>query len=114
MVSGDNGVRKACDEAGCLLPHETVEEMLDTIASDQETMAEFVRDQVEAHDDEVKKQAGAQFEDRYFYVEDENDDAEVEVTDATLEEVEILDVVGNTRGHRAPRPLGPSRSAGLL
>jgi len=58
----------------------------------EETRAEFVRQQVEAHDEEMRKQVVAQFEDRYFYVIDENGDAEVTAEKATLEEVEILEL----------------------
>jgi hypothetical protein len=91
-VSGDIGVRDACDPIDFLHPSETMEKMLDDVADDDEKLAEFIRSEIEKHDEEIKKKVVEEFEDRYFFVIDENGDADVSVQKAQLDDVEILEV----------------------
>lgn len=90
VVSGDKGVQDACDPVDYLHPSEKIQEMLDDVADDDEKLAEFLREQVKQHEDEIAKKVSTEFEDRYFYVLDESGDAEVK--EAKMEEVDILEV----------------------
>jgi hypothetical protein len=92
VVSGDNGVRDACGTIDYLHPSQTMEGMLDDVADDDDKLAEFIRAEIGKHDEEIKKKVIGEFEDRYFFVIDENGDAEVSVQKAKLDEVEILEV----------------------
>jgi hypothetical protein len=91
VVSGDKGFREACDEKDWLYPHETLQEMLNEVANDEEKRAEFIRAQVTKSNAQIEPKVIAQFEDRYFFLLDENGDAEVNVTSAELLEVNILE-----------------------
>src|SRR5712692_469348 len=93
VVSGDDGVFDTCREIDRLHQVSELEEVLDHVASDDEKLADFIREQVKAHEAEVRALVIHEFEDMYFYVIDENGDAEVTVTDADFDEdVEILEV----------------------
>lgn len=92
VVSGDCGVRDACAPVDCLLEKETVQEMLDHVADDDAKLANFIRQQVEKHGDEIEKQVIDGFKDRFFFVIGENGEAEVDVEDARLTAVDILEV----------------------
>lgn len=93
VVSGDDGVFSACTKIDRLHPVSEIEEVLDHVASDDEKLAEFIREQVKAHEEDVRKLVIHEFENMYFYVVDENGDAEVTVTEADFDdEVEILEI----------------------
>jgi hypothetical protein len=90
VVSGDKGVGAACEPVEWLIENETVQEMLNDVANDNEKLANFIRAQVQDREEEITKQVIEEFEDRYFFVADENGDADVTVEKATLVEVDIL------------------------
>lgn len=93
VVSGDVGVCDACEEIDRLHPVCELEEVLDSVASDDEKLAAFIREQVKVHEEAVRALVVHEFEDMYFYVVDENGDAEVTVTDAAFDEdIEILEI----------------------
>lgn len=92
VVSGDHGVRSACAPVDYLHENDTVQAMLDHVANDDKRRADFIRQQIEKHQEEIKRQVIEGFQDRYFFVIDENGDAEVTVENAALGDVEILEI----------------------
>jgi hypothetical protein len=93
VVSNDKLFRDACEECSHLIPKSTINEVLDHVASDDEQLAEFVRAETMKRIDEIVAKAKFEFEDRYYWVEDENGDATVEVTSLTpADEPEIIEI----------------------
>jgi hypothetical protein len=92
VVSGDELFQRACAECAQLIPKNTINEVLDHVASDDEQLATFVRTEIMKRIDEIAKQAKSEFEDRYYWVEDEDGDAEVVVTRVAPNEPEILEI----------------------
>ena len=95
VISDDKLFREACKSAPGLYPKRTLGELLDQVASDDQAPAQFLRSQTLAHLDTIEKQATEQFEQLDFWVEDEEGEAQVEVTDIRLQgEPEILQIDG--------------------
>jgi len=80
-VSEDKLFFEACEKAQNLIPKKTLAEVLDHVASDDNALADFLRAQTMARIDEIAEQVTEEFEDQNFWVEDEDGDATVEVTD---------------------------------
>jgi hypothetical protein len=96
VVSRDNLFQQACGACSHLIPKTTINEVLDHVASDDEQLAAFVRTETVKRIDSIAKEAKADFEDRHYWVEDEDGDAEVEVTDLTPAiEPEIIELDKN-------------------
>ena len=95
VVSGDKGVCEACKPVASLIDNESVPAMLDNVSNDDRRLAEFIRTQVQDSREEIAAHVIIEFEDRYFFVLDENGDADVTVRNATLSDVDILNVKGN-------------------
>lgn len=69
--------------------------LLDHIASDNEKLADFVREEINDHLDEIKKAAIAAFQDLGFHVEDEWGEATVTVTRLEIDgKPEIVEIAG--------------------
>ena len=95
VVSGDKPLVEACEECPELHAKGSLVEVLDHVASDDKKVAEFIRSQLKDGAHVIAKEAKSQFEDLGFYVEDEDGDAEVEVTHTELaDEPEIMDITG--------------------
>lgn len=93
VVSKDVLFQDSCGECSHLISKQTINEVLDQVASDDEQIAAFVRSQTMKRVSEVIAKAKAEFEDRYYWVEDENGDAHVEVTSLTpADEPEIIEI----------------------
>ena len=94
VASKDNLFQDACDARSHLIPKNTINEVLDHVASDDKRqLAAFVRAETMKRVTEIIASAKAEFEDRYYWVEDENGDAEVEVTKLTpADEPEIIEI----------------------
>jgi hypothetical protein len=93
VVSGDQLFQEACSARSHLFAKETISEVLDHVASDDAQLAAFVRAQTMNRIDEIKASAKADFEDRFYWVEDENGDAEVQITQLTpADEPEIITI----------------------
>ncbi len=93
VVSGDALFREACAAASGLVSKTTISEMLDQVASDDAELAAFVRAETMKRVDEIKAEAKKEFEDRFYWVEDENGDATVTIKKLTpAEEPEILTI----------------------
>ena len=69
--------------------------MLDNVSNDDRILAEFIRTQVLNSQVEIAPHVMNEFEDRYFFVLDENGDADVTARSANLCDVDILNVEGN-------------------
>ena len=80
VVSGDELFRKGCESCDKLYPKKTLVEVLNHVASDDEKLAAFIRSETAKRADEIATEAKRQFEDYFFWVEDEDGDAEVSVT----------------------------------
>ena len=94
VVSDDKLFRVACAACSHLIPKSTINEVLDHVASDNEQLASFVRAETIQRMPAILAAAKSGFEDRYYWVEDENGDAQVEVTTLTpANEVEIIEIV---------------------
>jgi len=93
VISGDTLFREACAAAPGLVPKKTISEVLDQVASDYAELAAFVRAETMKRIDAIKAEVKKDFEDRFYWVEDENGDATVEITALTpAEEPEILTI----------------------
>jgi len=93
VVSGDDLFREACQECGEIHVKGALIEMLDHVASDDEKIANFIREQLEARAQEIGKQAAEHFEGLGFHLIDEWGDVEVSIKTVTLsDEPEIIDI----------------------
>ncbi len=77
VVSKDELFQQACVEYPQLLSKGTISEVLDHVSSDDEQLAEFLRTETLKREKEIGIEVKKEFEDRYYYVEDEDGDAEV-------------------------------------
>jgi hypothetical protein len=92
-VSEDKLFQQGCAECPDIHVKSTLVEMLDHVASDDERVAEFIREQLKARAGKIGKEAASQFEELGFHLVDEWGDIEVEVTNTTLtDEPEIVDI----------------------
>ncbi|HEY2471373.1 MAG TPA: PIN domain-containing protein [Terracidiphilus sp.] len=93
VVSGDHLFHDACSAHSHLLPKGSISEVLDHVASDDEQLAAFVRAETMKRADAIMAEAKKEFEDRFYWVEDEDGDATVEITELTpADEPEILTI----------------------
>jgi hypothetical protein len=84
IVSGDELFREACDKWPRLSSKKELIEVLDHIASDDAKLADFVRGETLKRIEEISKTVKKDFEDRYYWVDDQDGDAQVEVTAVNL------------------------------
>lgn len=82
VVTKDEKFREACDRIP-LIPKETLNEVLDHVASDDEKFASLVRRHCMEHLFDIKKTAKSEFENQFYWVEDQDGDAEVSVDKLT-------------------------------
>lgn len=95
VVSNDKLFQKACAACSHLIPKATISEVLDHVASDDAQLAAFVRAETMQRMPAILAAAKTGFEDRYYWVEDQDGDAEIEVTSLQpANEVEIIEIVG--------------------
>jgi hypothetical protein len=93
VVSKDKLFQDACGACSHLIPKSTINEVLDHVASDDEQLAKFVRAETMKRISEIVAKAKAEFEDRYYWVEDQNGDAQVEIINLDPDdEPEIIDI----------------------
>lgn len=81
IVSGDDLLHEACDAYELLHPFKTVADVLDNVASDDAITADFVRAKIQLKIEEIAAQAIDEFEDYGFWVNNEDGEATVEVTE---------------------------------
>ena len=92
VVTGDEKFREACNRIP-LVPKETLNDVLDHVASDNESFAALVRRYCMEHLFDIEKTAKGEFEDRFYWVEDQDGDAEVYVYDLTpMPEPQIIEI----------------------
>ena len=84
MVSGDGPFREACDRSGRIETFEKLIALLDKVASDDEVLADSLRDEILGQIGEIQDFAKQEFENLGFYLEDEWGDVELEITDIEL------------------------------
>ncbi len=95
-ISGDKPFRASCQPHKTLLEFETLSELLDQILFD-DAVATFIRDQVIERLEDIKNAAKQEFEDRIYYVDDEDGDAEMSVQSLELEgQPEIIEADENS------------------
>jgi hypothetical protein len=93
VVSKDKLFQQACAEFPELLSKSTLTEVLDHVSSDDEQLAEFVRTETLKREKEISADVKKEFEDRYYYVEDEDGDAEVRLKRLKLRDTpEIIEI----------------------
>jgi hypothetical protein len=93
VVSKDELLQQACVEHPQLLSKATISEVLDHVSSDDEQLAEFVRTEALKREKEIGADVKKEFEDRYYYVEDEDGDADVHLKKLTLVDTpEIIEI----------------------
>jgi hypothetical protein len=93
VVSGDDLFREACQECTEIHVKASLVEMLDHVASDDEKVAKFIRNQLEAKAQDIGTQAAQHFEGLGFHVIDEWGDVEISINRVTLSgEPEIIDI----------------------
>jgi hypothetical protein len=93
VVSRDKHFQDACAECPHFLPKKTLIEVLDHVASDDAQLARFVRAETMKRIAAIRTEVKKEFEDRYYWVEDEDGDAEVRITKLTRsQEPEIIEI----------------------
>jgi hypothetical protein len=93
VVSGDELFQAACGKCPQLLPKKALIEVLDHVASDDEQLAKFVRSETMKRIAAISAKAKEEFEDRYYWVEDQDGDAQVQVTELTpAQDPEIIEI----------------------
>ena len=93
VVSSDKLFIEACEKAPGLIPKKTLAEVLDHVASDDKQLADFLRAQTMQRVDEIAQQVTEEFEGLYFWVEDEDGEATVKVTEIAADgEPEIIEI----------------------
>ena len=94
VVSGDKKFYEACSECTQLIPKKTLSEVLDHVASDEAARASFVRRETKKRMSEIAAEAKHQFQDRYYWVENMDGDAEVQVKaiTPTQDDPEIIEI----------------------
>lgn len=80
VVSSDKLFQEACGKCPQLLPKKTLIEVLDHVASDDAQLATFVRSETMKRIAAIGAKAKEEFEDRYYWVEDQDGDAQVQIT----------------------------------
>ena len=95
VVSGDERFRCACQKSDRLNPVEDISALLDDVASDDETLATFLREQLAGALDQIMSIGKQEFEELGFYVENKWSGADLEVMQIDLSgEPELIDVSG--------------------
>jgi hypothetical protein len=93
VVSGDEGFREACAACKQLHVFDQLGKLLDRVADDDKKLADFIRAQAIAHIDEIKAEAVKEYEGLWFYLKDEDGEAQVTVDEARFEgDVEVLEL----------------------
>ena len=93
VVSADKLFQEACGECPQLLPKGTLIEVLDHVASDDAQLAGFVRTETMKRITAISAKAKGEFEDRYYWVEDQDGDAAVEIKKLTPpQEPDIIEI----------------------
>ncbi len=97
VVSGDKKFHEACSKCTQLVAKETLSEVLDHVASDDAALASFVRTETKKRMSEITAGAKHQFQDRYYWVENMDGDAEVKVEtiDPIQDDPEIIEIQKN-------------------
>ena len=96
VVSGDKKFYEACGKYAQLVAKKTLNEVLDHVASD-DARASFVRTETKMHMPEITAAAKHQFQDRYYWVENMDGDADVvvETIDPMQDDPEIIEIQKN-------------------
>lgn len=81
VVSKDKLFQEACVASPRLLPKKVINDVLDHVASDDQQLATFLRNETMKRIVEITAKAKEEFEDRFYWVEDEGGDAEVRITE---------------------------------
>jgi hypothetical protein len=94
VVSGDKKFYEACSKCTQLVAKKTLSEVLDHVASDDAARASFVRAETKKRMSKIAAEAKHQFQDRYYWVENMDGDAEVniETIDPIQNDPEIIEI----------------------
>ena len=84
VVSGDAPFREACDEDERIKAFKDVALLLNHVASDDENLADFLRDQITGCLSQIENTAKQEFEGLGFHIDDEWGDVELKVTGMDL------------------------------
>jgi hypothetical protein len=82
VVSGDEGFRQAFVACKQIHVFDQLEKLLDRVADDDKKLASFIRAQVIAHIDDIRAEAVKEGEGLWFYLKDEDGEAQVTVDEA--------------------------------
>jgi hypothetical protein len=90
VVSGDGDMRAVCD-GGVLYGLEKLAEFLDLVASHNEALITFVKQQIHRCESQIVQEIKTQFTDRAFILEDHDGEVvDVEALEVALSEMEVL------------------------
>jgi hypothetical protein len=95
VASGDETFWEACSKSKQLVAKKHLSEVLDHIAAwDDPTLASFVRTETKKRISEIAEAAKEEFEDRFYWVENMDGEAEVkiETIDPTKADPEIIEI----------------------
>ena len=97
VVSGDKLLAAACEKFERLHPIESLALLLDHVASDDEVVASFLRDELRKHLSQIGKKGAADFQELSFHVVDGWGDVEMTVTEIEpYGEPDLVDISGKT------------------
>jgi hypothetical protein len=85
VVSGDQLFRDACAATERLHPKQTLAEVLNHVASDDAQLSDLLRAETLNRMTLIEQKAKDEFEDRYYWVEGENGDGQVQVQTIKLD-----------------------------
>ena len=83
VISGDKPFKHACEPHETLYGYATLSKLLDRIIFD-DAVAGFIRDQILERIEDIKEDTKREFEDRVYFVDDEDGDAEMTVQSLEL------------------------------
>ena len=94
VVSGDESFWEACSQSKQLVAKKHLSEVLDDVAAwDDPALASFVHTETKKRISEIAKAAKEQFQDRYYFVENMDGEAQVEVeTINPTQDPEIIEI----------------------
>ncbi len=83
VITRDEGVKAACTENGPLDHFEELPKYLDTVASENELLSDFIREKVQEHESEIFDKATEDFPNFGFYIDDQDGD---------VDDVELMEI----------------------
>lgn len=93
IASKDPDMHKYCEQSERLIAVDSSAKFIDLVVSQDETLAQHVRDLMDTHDKEIVNAAEQMFQNLGFWLDDQDGDVnEVKVTRVDLDDYSVLDI----------------------